>query len=453
MSNPRRSKDRPPLAERFAKAMRAVSEELGCRPREVTRLQLERARLDVSDYELRCSGGFAYLRDVCFPERPEELKTKLAGSIEAARVRKLGKELGKSLAFESGLVDAVRAQLEAHPLLVHAPVTRVKPTRPATRTLVAQLSDTHFGANVSLGETHGANEFTWTIAARRLARFCEQVALYKPEYRAETDLVLQVNGDIIAGLIHNQEWFVDLLAVQFSGALHLLVQAVSYLSRHFAKVTVHCQSGNHGRSMAKADKGRATTHKWDSYESMVYLALRLVLAEKHKNVEVNVPEAPFSLYQVQGHWVLQTHGDTVVNVGSPGKAIDMARVAQQVQRFHALLPSGAKLAVVSVGHVHVPTVQLLEGGCAAVINGCLSGVDPFAQSVGVAAGSGACQTLFEATRAHALGDVRLVHLDSADKDAGLDAIVKAQDWRDPLSPPTTARARVDRRRSKRKSKA
>ncbi len=57
-----------------------------------------------------------------------------------------------------------------------------------------------------------------------------------------------------------------------------------------------------------------------------------------------------------------------------------------------------------------------------VINGCLSGMDPFAQSIGIFE-SHPTQQLFEITDKHAVGDIRLIQVKSADHRDDLDEII------------------------------
>ncbi len=398
----------------FIQSIKEVAEDLGIDPSDVTKAQYFAHEDALPEWDVRKLGGFAALKKLTYPAQAEGLEVRAGAKLASGHRAKLDREYGQALFVQQAILAKLPELLAANPVLVHAPVPKSKAKSvPATRTLVADLSDTHFGANVELAETHGINEFNWQIAANRLAQFCDQIATFKPEHRADTDLVLQLNGDILAGMIHNQEWFVDLLTTQFSGSLSILSQAISYLASKFKAVRVVCTPGNHGRAMHKSDKSRATTHKWDSYENMLYLSLKMVLT-KHSNVSFLIPEAPFALYQVQGHWVFQTHGDTVLNVGNPGKSLDMAGINAQVNKISAssLVGPADRISVVSVGHVHVPTVQLLESGATVVINGCLSGADPFANAIGVFT-SNPTQMLYEATPDYAVGDIRMIRLNDA----------------------------------------
>ncbi len=408
----------------FISSMRQIAILLNITTDRVTQAQFwANDPFDVSEWDLRKAGGFASLKKLYFPADEENLQVKHGSRLVQSHRNKLEKKYGTDEFFLEELKITIFEALNQSEFKLHPKAAPSKAkSKPSSRTIVAHISDTHYGANISEKEMNHENCYNWEIAARRTALFIDQVCKYKPQYRSETDLVLAINGDIIAGQIHNQEWFVDLLTTQFAGTLSILSQAVTYAAQHFKSIRVVCTSGNHGRNVGKADKGRATTHKWDSYESMIYVALKQVL-KPYTNVEVIIPESPYAIYQVQGHTFFQTHGDTVINVGNPGNALSMKSINNQVNKVNAALDTrGEKISVLLVGHVHVPTVQLMENGCVSLINGCLSGTDPFAQSIGIFE-SHPTQGMCEVTKEHAVGDIRLIQLRSADKNAELDKII------------------------------
>ena len=299
---------------------------------------------------------------------------------------------------------------------------RKAPVKTHTRTIVAQLSDTHYGANIKKSEMHGINQYNWTIAARRTAYYIQQIIQYKPEYRKNTDVVLQLNGDIIAGLIHDQE-IVDLLAIQFVESMNILSQAISLLAANFNNVTIICTSGNHGRNIGKLNKGRATTTKWDSYEYMLYKALEKIFTGV-EHVKFIIPKSPFAICKIYGYNILTTHGDTFLNVGNPGSSINIKSITTQINNINSgkLLKNNEKVDVVCVGHTHTSFIQVLQNGTKLINNGCLVGTDPYAQSLGIITSTPA-QILFECTPEFAVGDIRIIYVSSADEDSSLDKLI------------------------------
>lgn len=421
------AKSKKPLSTKdinklFISSMKKVSVALGVEPNKVSQAQFfANDPNDIAEWDVRKAGGFNNLKKLYFPAE-ENLEVLNGSKLVQAHRKRLESKYGVEEFFLNELSQSITEALKSNPIKLYT--VPKKPKAPKTsaakkRTIVAHLSDTHYGANVEKAELAGKNEFNWTIAARRTAHFIDQVCSYKPHYRQDTDLILCINGDIIAGQIHDQEWFVNLLTTQFSGTLSILSQAISYAANHFNSVTVVCTTGNHGRNVGKANKGRASTHKWDSYEHMIYVSLREIF-KKVPSVKFTIPESPYVIFDAQGHKFFQTHGDTVVNVGNPGNALNMRSINDQINKINA--SEGKKISGLIVGHVHTPTVQLTESGCMILINGCLSGTDPFAQSIGIF-DSNPTQMLFEVTQEHAVGDIRLVQLNEADKKTRLDLII------------------------------
>jgi len=410
----------------FLKNMKQIAKELDKSPQEVTATQFwANVSEELPEWDVRRVGGFKNLQNLYFPKQEESIVVKKTGDLLKERVKKVQDDLGTRRLIAEELAANLQEIVKTIDFKVHKPLAKAKGKgKPAERTIVAHLSDTHYGCNIDKSEMGGLNEYNWQIAARRSALFFQQIVNYKPQHRDQTEVVLLVNGDIIAGVIHNQEWFVDLLTTQFAGTLNILCQGISYLAQNFKKVRVVMTPGNHGRSMHKASTDRGTTHKYDSYETQIFIAVREVMKAKCANVEVEVPDSPFAIFKAQGHTYFVTHSDTVINVGNPGAALNMKSINNQINKLNASeLGGDAKFDAVICGHIHTPTLQLMESGCMLVLNGCLSGLDPYALSIGIF-DSNPTQQLFEATEKHAVGDVRFIQVKSADKDAQLDKIIE-----------------------------
>lgn len=410
----------------FLKSMKQIAKELDKAPQDITPSQFwANDSQELPEWEVRRVGGFKNLQNLYFPKQDNDVVVKKTGKLLAERVKKVQDALGTRRMIADELAENLKEIVKTIDFKVHKPLAKSsKSAKKAERTIIAHLSDTHYGCNIDKSEMGGVNEYNWQIAARRTALFFDQIVKYKPQHRDQTEVVLLVNGDIIAGMIHNTEWFVDLLTTQFAGTLNLLCQGISYLAQNFKKVRVVMTPGNHGRSMHKADQGRGTTHKWDSYETQIFIAVRQVMQAKCPNVEVDIPDSPFAIFKAQGHSYFVTHSDTVINVGNPGSALNMKSINNQLNKLNASEIGGdEKFAAVICGHIHTPTLQLMESGCMLILNGCLSGLDPYALSIGIF-DSNPTQQLFEATEKHAVGDVRFIQVKSADKDASLDKIIE-----------------------------
>jgi predicted phosphodiesterase len=413
--------------EKFRRLLKGAADELGIDPSEVSKAQFSRYAEDqIKEWDMRIHGGFNSLKDLYFPV-PVEAASKHGVQLLRKHKNKLEKEYGTRDFIQTEIVNNIKELLEKNPIRMHKPLKKVnnkKKKKKIDRTIIAHLSDTHYGANIDEKEMSGVNKFDWTIASRRTALFFEQVCKYKPQYRENTDLVLVINGDLIAGLIHNTDHFVDVWSLQFLGAVDILVQGISYLANNFSKVRVECTTGNHGR-IPFPDSGRATTTKWNSFESTIYHTVRYALESKHKNVSFHIPASPFNIIDVQGHKFFATHSDTVFSTGNVGSSMNMKSLNTQIAKLNAsqLGGTGTKFAGVLCGHVHVPTIQLTESGCMLIVNGTLSGTDPFAQSIGIFENH-PTQQLIEVTSKFAVGDIRFIQLQEADNDSKYDEIIK-----------------------------
>jgi predicted MPP superfamily phosphohydrolase len=411
-----------PLLKGFKKALKELADELNVKPSQITAKDFK-AGSDFTEWELRKLGGFNSAKDFLYPEAAVAGSGVMATKAKGAWLKGIVKKQVTDQYLKEEFLQSFKEVIEDQPLKIHSPTKLKKASKNKNRTIVVQVSDTHFGANIQASEMHGINEFNWTVASRRMALLAEQVVNYKPQYRKDSKLLIAINGDIIAGVIHDQEWFADLLAKQAAGTLKILIQFISFCAQHFEDVEVVMTSGNHGRSMHKGSKSRGTTHKWDSYETIIYSGVKYAVESKCKNVKCVIPETPYAVVDIQGHKFFQTHGDTVLNVGNPGSSINMRSINTQINKLNSSSLAQVHFAGIMVGHVHVQTVQLADNGTMLLINGTLSGADPYCQSIGIFSNE-PTQMLFEVTKEHAVGDIRFIRLEDADGRSELDKIIE-----------------------------
>ena len=314
-----------------------------------------------------------------------------------------------------GVVDGVNYRL------YKAPKPEV-PNKVLKRALVAHFSDAHFGNNIDKAELL-INEYNSKIASSRTAFYFNQLVNYKRSDRSETGLVLLLNGDMLQGVIHNQEGNLDLITIQFETIISVLSQGISFLANEFPKVTVLCTTGNHDRFMHKSNKARQTAQKWDSFASLAYIALKNVFDNSYPNVDFVVRKTPYIDYTVLGHRVFVTHGDTTFNVGNVSKNVNISAIENQINKINnSQLTKDKKFDAFFIGHVHFPMVLLSQTGCHIFINGCVSGTDPFAQSIGIF-NNQVVQQFVEMTPDH-IGDMRFVDLRQADNMKSMEKIIK-----------------------------
>jgi predicted phosphodiesterase/arsenate reductase-like glutaredoxin family protein len=360
---------------------------------------------------------YRWYKEASDPNYEEKLLNKMNNKSKSISIKEELDRISKkeiSLDFLSEFDKLIKkCKFKTHPARI-----RVKSSVKIKRVLFAHLSDTHFASLIDSIEMDNLNKYGHVEEARRLALFIKQIAEYKPEHRKDTELVLAINGDIMQGVIHDIESTAP-MATQVSCAIHLLSQAITYLSSEFAKVRVICTTGNHGRFMHKSNRGRQSKQKWDGFDTILHVALKHI-SKYYKNVTIEVPTTPYAKVNILGHTFLVLHGDTVFNVGNPGKNISTEKLKNSINDIMSGL---GKIDVVVVGHVHVFLYTVLNNGVKLVVNSSMSGIDEFCQSIGILKNQPG-QQIFEVTDKYAVGDLRFIDLSEADNDSSLDSIIE-----------------------------
>lgn len=397
---------------------------VGCDSRSLARDDLL-SRSEVTRHDLDSLGPYTKLRQDAahtIGEAPSiDVVAARGVELRTSYVRGLERRASESDYFLERLEEATIRLFERAPLVVAAPRSRQERAQKEifSRELVAVISDTHFGLEIDSREVPG-NRFDWTIAARRLAKVAFQIATWKPQHRKETSLTICLAGDIIQGVIHAEsDLNVTPMSEQIHGASQMLVQMIDYLSQHFDCIRVVCTPGNHDRFTHRS--GRAVSGKWDGFAAQIYGILTFAF-RMHDAIEIIIPRTPYVTFElVGGALVFVTHSDTVLRSGNL-RRLNVEKITEQIHRLDASHTFEKPIAVTVVGHTHIALWTQLDNGTDLIANGCLSGADPFAQSLGFHA-SHPAQMIFEATPEHPVGDVRRVRLRDADQDASYDEII------------------------------
>lgn len=415
---------KPNVVEALVADIKRVAEKLNVKPSLLSKSEFL-AESTFKEWDLRKVGGFAALIKSHFPMEEKDLASIIDNKNKASYVAKLEQEMGavelRIRKFPQVLSEVVQRNSIIKPVLLNKAETRkylksiASPgSDNSNRSICTVWSDQHFGTNFTIDHTKGLNAYNWDIAAHRLALLCEQIASFKIERRAaHEELVIFLLGDNIAGVIHDQEGgHIDLSAEQVWGASGYYIQAISYLLNFFPKIRIECQTGNHGRVMHKMSKDRAMIDKFDSFETLISTNIMSYFANDPR-VTINIPKAPYSDVVVQGHRIYATHGDTVFNVGNPGKSIPLASIEKQINSINANLNiNEPRYELFLTGHVH-HYMENHVGNVQVIVNGCMVGTDPFALSVGIN-DNNPTQVVWETTTNFAQGDLRQVHCKRAD---------------------------------------
>ncbi len=373
--------------------------------------------------KIRKLGGYTNLRDTLFvrpADDPDSLPmVRVDVQRQARENRKDTVDASNAQAFLARF-ETIATKIFKSKIVPSGYSTKGKSTKHGIkRELNLLLSDLHFGA--ALDGRITPLPYGFKEESRRLAQVVLQAAEYKEQYRNETRLRLHLGGDIIQGQLHDPRDG-EPLSAQTCDAIYLLTQAVAFLASRFPEVYVDCFSGNHDRITAR-HKDRATLDKWDSISTIIYYAIKTATAGL-KNVEISIPRTPYITYESFGAKCFGTHGDTVLNVGYPGSAINVRSLETQINKINASLANREEYKLFFVGHVHTGTLVHLGNGVKLITNSALIPPDQYSLSIGSFENS--CgQSLWESVLGHVVGDYRFVEVDgSTDRDASLNKIIK-----------------------------
>lgn len=284
------------------------------------------------------------------------------------------------------------------------------------------LSDTHFGSDLTVKEhlrDYGPDE-----EAAALCSVVKNVCEYKTEHRRQTELVLNILGDIIENELHGGAGAAP-LHLQVCRAIYLLTQAVGILAASFPRVRVYFAVGNHGRDMSIHPK-RATSRKFNGIETGIYYAVKTA-CRNLKNVEFFQPLTPWVDYHAQGHRVYATHGDTNLTPGNPSSSINTRSLSTQTNQINASLKDREEYRVFAVGHVHQAMVTQLPSGAYLITNGALIPPNGYAQSLNILEAP-QTQVLWETTHEYPVGDFRFITASQKVKDCQIKPFLGLDDF-------------------------
>lgn len=362
---------------------------------------------------LRPLGGFSQLLKAAIPEAFRSYRAYSSHLRQHnTYVQKLESEELKYKSVRDAVIEGVQASIsKLEPAIVQRKYKQPKgKSGQFKRMNVALVSDTHFGLDIDPAESMG-NTYNWTVAAARFAQFLEQIATFKIEHRKDCEgVALLLGGDLGQGVIH---WHTDFgtkaLADQLVGISSYMIQGVEYLRQHFKRVDVYFTTDNHMRSTYR-HTDRSTGQKWDSYSIPIATALEARFMNCPE-VGVHFDKNPINTFTLLGHKYGLTHGDTHVTSGNVGKSINVDSISKQLMNLNAAQSDGP-YDVFCMGHVHTPLrIAIASSNTEVIVNGTMSGTDAYASGHGFFR-TLACQTLWECTERHAVGDWRIVNLNN-----------------------------------------
>lgn len=413
--------DKINIADKIAADIKKVARSIGFQPYEMTMAKYFSNGAKFSEWDLRKVGGFTGIRNAYFEQEEDDRnEATIAETAEMRRAyRKLRKDSGEiELMFRR--IEQVISNVPKFTTSAYKPKASTPGQKKEPRTVSLILSDLHFGSDLTK-ELHG-HQFGVTEEARALAVVVKNACNYKLQYRDQTELVVNILGDVIENQLHGQSSS-DFLHIQCCRAMWLLSQAVARFSENFVKVTVNFAVGNHGRDTSVHPK-RATDIKFNALETTIYYGVKLA-CKNLPNVTFNQPKTPWVTYKAQGHNVYATHGDTHLNPGNPGNRVEVRQLENQINKINAALDDKEEFKVFIVGHVHHAMATSLTNGTHLITNGALVPPNSFAQTLNIME-SPQIQVLFESTPDFPVGDLRFINItaNNANKDKSLDSIIE-----------------------------
>lgn len=355
-------------------------------------------------------GGFATVRDAYFPKQTTDRAVESQRISDHAAVnRRLGAQASRQ-AFTLGMVEQFAQRVFSG--RVDAPVGKVAKLKEQRRVVTALWSDLHFGSDTSSQDT-GLVDFGRVEEARAFAQVVSEIADYKPDYRATTTLRILSLGDTIEGKLHDREDGAA-MAEQVCRSIHLMIQGIAFLARAYPEVEIFWTSGNHDRDTSRHPK-RATSHKTDSYGTLIGYAIKTACANLH-NVKFHIPQTSYFISTVFGQKTFGTHGDGVLSPGNPGKVIAVGQLENQVNRINADLRQHSRdngeviddCMTWVMGHVHTPMVVGLPNGATLITNGALQPTTGFGVNGMGRFSANRGQWVYESVEGYPVGDMRFL---------------------------------------------
>lgn len=414
----------------IAELIETAAKDFQIKPQEVTKKHILQLPQSPSNWDLRKAlegSSLASIQKRFFPISEKQLVENSETKEYNDQVKALEAKLAKRQYFEAKLLEAVEKNVKALPKI---PLKKFKPTSSdQERHLVVMLNDTHYGLLVHGDEVNNVNSFGWEQACRRSAMMLRETLSFKVHNREQVNKVhLVLNGDLIQGVIHGlmhtqmEKW-----VYQMNGAVHILTHFIALLAQEFKEVEVHGMCGNHEDAIWKRDHGkRVNSEKYDSFANAIFYALSTAFRNSPQ-VTFNVTKGLFLTMNLPGGRAGIAHGDTLFSraLGNPGSSINVKSLGEAIRTFNEGEVSRGKtpIKLFLFGHVHSFAHFITSGGVEVYIAPSLSGTDGHSHGSYNANSNLIGQVVFESTPKFIMGDARLIRLQDADSNAGLDEII------------------------------
>lgn len=288
-------------------------------------------------------------------ERIDSLKNELYK--ERCKLADQRREYNKLLREEARfeiLVDVLKDKVECLPEIK---LNAYNPSLPDNNlTAVLQFSDWHSYKIID----NQWNFYNYDVMVERANSIVDK-AIQKCKVHNVGDLILEINGDMLEGLIHisSRTQAEEDVIQQIVGVSELLAQCINKLKPHFNSIKIVTTLGNHGRMIA--NKTEVITK--ENFEMLIPEFLKLRLSDDIPIIKSNGLD--FTSYEIDGELICVAHGqnDKIATVIS-----DFAKMYKRVPKE------------VHLGHTH-SYKDINDCDIMITVNGCLEGSDDYAISL------------------------------------------------------------------------
>lgn len=223
------------------------------------------------------------------------------------------------------------------------------------KTAILQFSDWHCGATID-------NQFNYydidTMIER--ATIIRDKALYYCDFHKVTDLIIEINGDMVDGLIHissrvEQE---EGVISQIMTVTDVLIKIINSMKPYFNSIKVVTTLGNHGR--LTSNKSDSITK--ENFEMLIPWGLR---KELEGITVIDSKGMDFVKYEADGKTILLSHGQND----------KLNSVVENFTKIYKVVPDEIHL-----GHTH-SYKDINDCDIFVTVNGCLDGSDDYALTI------------------------------------------------------------------------
>lgn len=367
----------PELSQKLTQYICQRGRELTCRNRWV---QIKEEIEEKFGYEFPSADAIRKrFKSECGEKRevPQTIEEAIDQDKEQFRLR--DEELSTTKKYKKLLEEneKLRAQLEARAILAEQVNSYV--IEPSTgfgqseSTAVAVWSDWHVEERVDPDTVNNLNDFTLSIAKKRIERLVRKTVDFVKMFQQDTTInhmVLALLGDFISNDIHDElSETAQLQPIEATvWVQEKLIACIQYILDHTElTLTIPCHSGNHART---TDKTHVATEAGHSLEFFMYHNLAQYFRDEPR-VRFLIPKSYLSYLEVYGKTLRFHHGHQIKYGGGVGRLFVPA--FRTIDKFNESRRADLDI----FGHFHVT-----YDGNRFICNGSLIGFNPYAVKFG-----------------------------------------------------------------------